>query len=170
MSGQKFVSTPETNVSVRRRFVFDKLTNLCWHPYWVLGLGIQSSCNCKIFFAQILVIRTRLRLSVYLASIIRSLRCKKLWMQHTEYAMLIPSHPHPEEPCTMSPYAWIFPQCHGTPFEAPVKQEGITKKMDRREQHHMESAMLRPSKSFPIYCSLPEKGASEQLFLQNYLP
>ena len=31
---QKFVLTPKKYVSVRKRFVFDKLTNLCWHPYW----------------------------------------------------------------------------------------------------------------------------------------
>ena len=37
-SCQMFVLTPETNVSVRKRFVFHKLTNLCWHPYCWLGV------------------------------------------------------------------------------------------------------------------------------------
>ena len=56
VGGQKFVSAPETNVSVRKRFVFPKLTNLRWHPYCAAGNGVSSSgaiewCGCQCISA-----------------------------------------------------------------------------------------------------------------------
>ena len=43
VGGQKFVSAPETRVSVRKRFVFPKLTNLCLHPSGLRGLALNQA-------------------------------------------------------------------------------------------------------------------------------
>ena len=58
VSGQKFVSTPETNVSVRKRFVFPKLTNLCWHPYCAIGPSAAETGGLTSLIVALMVFST----------------------------------------------------------------------------------------------------------------